>query len=52
MTTLDDILAKHRAEAISKRDLGTRFERLVRGYLLTDPVYASLLRKGLGLEWI
>ena len=45
MTTIDDILAKYRSEAHSARDLGDRFERLMRGYLLTDPVYASRFRE-------
>ena len=35
----DDVLAKYRSISFSERDKGTRFERLMRAYLLTDPKY-------------
>jgi predicted helicase len=35
------ILETFREEATSNRDLGDKFERLVAGYLLTDPIYAE-----------
>lgn len=37
----DDILAKYRRIAFSERDKGDRFERLMRAYLLSDPLYAN-----------
>ncbi len=37
--TLDEILARFRAEASSSRDLGDKFERLIVEYLRTDPLY-------------
>ena len=36
----DDILAKYRKISFSERDKGARFERLMRLYLLTEPLYA------------
>ncbi|MDR0671503.1 MAG: DEAD/DEAH box helicase family protein [Oscillospiraceae bacterium] len=41
----NDILSKYRAEAASEREKGTRFERLMRSYMLTDPKYTSKLRQ-------
>ena len=40
----DDILKKYRDYSFSERDKGTRFERLMRAYLLTDPKYTSTLK--------
>lgn len=40
----DNILAKYRAISFSERDKGDRFERLMQGYLKTDPKYAHLFR--------
>jgi len=39
-----EILEKYRDVSFSKRDQGTRFERLMRAYLLTDPKYAAVLK--------
>ncbi len=39
--TFDDILTKYREISLSERDKGDRFERLMRGYLLTDPLYRN-----------
>lgn len=39
---LNAILDKYRQGSFSQRDKGTRFERLMRAYLLTDPRYAPL----------
>ena len=39
-----DILRKYRDESFSERDKGTRFERLMRGFLLTEPRYTSQLK--------
>ncbi len=39
-----EILEKYRETSFSKRDQGTRFERLMRAYLLTDPKYAAVLK--------
>ncbi len=41
MTFLDILLAELRKKAYSERDKGGRFERLMRAYLLTDPLYAG-----------
>ena len=38
--TFLEILEKHRKLATSERDKGDRFERLMQGYLQTDPQYA------------
>ena len=38
---LRDILEKHRTESHSQSDRGTRFERIMLAYLLTDPVWAA-----------
>lgn len=39
------ILDKYRKISFSERDKGDRFERLMQGYLLTDPKYTSKLKK-------
>lgn len=36
-----EILDGYRAKAFSEREKGSRFERLMQGYLLTDPQYAG-----------
>jgi len=41
----DSLLKKYRDLAKSERDKGTKFERLIRGYLLTAPMYKALLEK-------
>jgi predicted helicase len=43
--TFVDILTKYRSLSFSEHDKGTRFERLMRDYLMTDPTYASQLAK-------
>lgn len=40
----NQILDKYRAVSFSERDKGSRFERLMQGYLLTDPKYAYLFK--------
>jgi len=40
-TTIHDILAQFRDEALNNRDLGDRFERLIARYLLLDPLFAD-----------
>jgi predicted helicase len=35
----DNILEKYRSISFNERDKGARFERLMRGFLLTDPLY-------------
>jgi len=35
------ILDKHRELSFTEKDKGTRFERLMRGYLLTSPIYEN-----------
>jgi predicted helicase len=41
VTTIDSVLAALRADAPTTRELGDRFERLMRAYLTTDPLYAE-----------
>lgn len=43
--SLSKILNKYRDESFSSRDAGDRFERLIQGYLITDPQYASIFDK-------
>jgi predicted helicase len=40
----NDILTKYRQISFSERDKGNRFERLMQGYLLTDPKYSYLFK--------
>ena len=40
----NDILEKYRTDSLSKREMGTRFEVLMKAYLRTDPLYTSELR--------
>lgn len=40
-TLFNSILDKYRKISFSERDKGDRFERLIQGYLLTEPLYAS-----------
>ena len=39
----DRIIGEYRDNSISQRDKGDKFERLMQAYLLTKPVYKSLL---------
>jgi predicted helicase len=39
------ILNKHRKLSFSEKDKGARFERLMRGYLLTNPIYENKFEK-------
>ena len=41
MTTIYELLDQLRASAISEVDKGRKFERLMKAYLSTDPVYAE-----------
>ena len=43
--SFEAILNKYRQKSFSERDKGTRFERLMQGYLQTDPTYADKLEK-------
>nr|WP_322719688.1 type ISP restriction/modification enzyme [Nostoc sp. ChiQUE02] len=43
-TTVSTILEEFRQDAISTRDLGDKFERLMVSYLKTDPLYKDLYR--------
>ena len=43
--TFSEILADIRKKAFSEHDKGYRFERLMRAYLLTDPLYANSLEE-------
>lgn len=40
-TLFNSILEKYRKISFSERDKGDRFERLIQGYLQTEPLYAS-----------
>ena len=39
VVTIDELLEKYRSAEISERDKGTKFERLMKNFLLTNPVY-------------
>lgn len=39
------ILNKHREMSFSEKDKGFRFERLMQGYLLTNPIYENIFEK-------
>ena len=39
------ILNKHRELSFSEKDKGARFERLMKGYLLTNPIYENKFEK-------
>lgn len=41
--TFDQIIDKYRENSTSERDKGDKFERLMQAYLLTKPIYKSLL---------
>lgn len=43
--TFQDILAKYRKQSFSERDKGTRFERLMKAWLLTAPPYQGVIKK-------
>lgn len=43
MATIYDVLDQLRASATSERDKGDKFERLIRAFLLLDPVWADQL---------
>lgn len=40
--TFKDILRKFRTESFTEKEKGTKFERLMRSWLLTDPRYNEL----------
>ena len=40
--TIDELLVQYRDENISKRDTGAKFERLMKNFLLTYPVYRGM----------
>ena len=39
VVTVDELLEKYRSAEIPERDKGTKFERLMKNFLLTNPVY-------------
>jgi predicted helicase len=43
--TFNHILDKYRKLSHSERDKGDRFERLMQGFLMTDPTYATQFKK-------
>ena len=45
MQTFNNILEKYRKFSLSERDKGTRFERLMQAYLLTDSKYTTLFKR-------
>jgi predicted helicase len=45
MNDFTKILEKYRKISYSQRDKGDRFERLMQGYLLTDPMYSTKFKK-------
>jgi len=42
METINDILIKYRQEALSEREKGARFEKLVRAFLVSASVYSEI----------
>lgn len=44
MKTFQDILREFRQGSASEREKGGKFEKLMRGYLLTSPIYAKTLK--------
>lgn len=42
--TFIELLSKYRAESQTEREKGTRFERLMKAYLMTDPKYSAQVR--------
>ena len=45
LMTFDDILEKYRSTQYSMRDEGTRFEELMKAWLLTEPTYITTIEK-------
>jgi predicted helicase len=45
MMTFTDILNKYRSNSFSEKDKGERFERLMQGYLKTDPQYSNQFKE-------
>lgn len=45
MTTIDNILANFRDNALTEREKGTKFEHLMRSWLRTDPRYSDQLEQ-------
>ena len=43
--TFKDILARFRSESITEHDKGSKFEKLIKRWFLTDPEYANILDK-------
>jgi len=44
-TPFQNILDKYRKISFSEKDKGTRFERLMQAYLLSDPMYANKFKR-------
>ena len=52
LTTIHTLLEEFRQAAISNRDLGDKFERLIANYLVTDPLYKDKYSDvWLWMEW-
>ena len=45
MKLFQDILKAFREQSITEKEKGGKFEQLMKGYLLTSPIYASTLKK-------
>lgn len=41
----NELLENYRKYAFSKRDKGDKFERLMQGFLMTNPTYENLFKK-------
>jgi predicted helicase len=48
--TFKEILHKFRSESFTEKEKGTRFEQLMRLWLMTDPRYKDLFTAGLDVE--
>jgi len=44
MKTFQDILKSFREGSITEREKGGKFEKLMKGYLLSSPIYAKTLK--------
>ena len=40
---LSTVLARYRADSDNTKELGSRFEELMRRYILTDPQYSDIV---------
>ena len=44
MSNFSQVIERYRAKAFSERDKGTRFERLMKAYFMTEPLYKTTIK--------